>query len=97
MTLLELAVYEVVARDDWDADEPGFADRGAVRFAVARMAEGVDNAEAIADPAWGRQQLVRRTEAFERHVLRTDNYGKPRFVEAFDGFDPSQDVLLDAT
>lgn len=87
MTLFELAVDEVVAGHDRHAGEPGFVDREAVGFVVAGVAEDVGDAEPIADPALGWQQVDPRAEAFKRHILRADDHGVPGLVEVLDGVD----------
>ncbi len=50
VTLLEPPVYEVIAGDDWDAGDPGFVDRKAVRFVAAQMAEDVGDADEFGQP-----------------------------------------------
>ncbi len=90
MPLLELAVHEVIARDDWYPGKPSFVGREAVRFVVARVAEDVGDAEPVADTALGWQQVDSRAKAFERHVLGANDHGVPRLVEVFySGVDPS--------
>ena len=50
----KLTVHEVIARDHRYAGQPGFVDREAVGFVVARVAKDVGDAEPIADAALAR-------------------------------------------
>jgi hypothetical protein len=95
MPFLEQPVHEIVTRDDRHAGEPRFVDREAVGFVVARVAKDVGDAEPIPDATLGGQQMDPRAEAFERDVLRADDYRVIGLVEVFHGVDQGLDVLLD--
>ena len=58
-----------------------------VGFVVARVAEDVGDAEPIAelfvDEALGWKHVNPQANAFERDVLRADDYGVPGLIEVF--------------